>query len=87
MDGFVCYLGDIVLHLRPLKSLTESEARQMYLMYFGDEYPEGYSRTAKDWFLRHTEFKPLMFLKLLELGFDLFGLIENGLAKEVPPQS
>lgn len=79
--------GLFTLHLRPLESITESEARQIYLIYFGDEYPDGYSRTAKEWFLLLREFSPLMFLKLLEMGFDLFGLITSGLAKEVPLQS
>jgi len=83
----------ITLHLRRLDSLTEAEARELYEVYYGIEYV-GTKWTALEWFSLHIEpasatvlkdhiGSPAAWLHLLSLGFDLFGLIDAGLAKEI----
>ena len=93
VDGYVCPVHNIVLHLRPLSSLTEAEARELYEVYYGIEYI-GTKWTALEWFSLNIEpasatvlkdhiGSPAAWLHLLSLGFDLFGLIDAGLAKEI----
>lgn len=74
--------------LRPLSSLTESEARELYEIKFGFEY-DGENCTEEYWgdfdsgldtMLSYSVGNPKIWLKLLSWGFDLFGLIESGLA-------
>ena len=88
-----CPVHNIVLHLRPLSSLTEAEARELFLVYYGVEFTQK-SKTALEWFSMHIEpgsatvlkdhvGSPAVWLHLLSLGFDLFGLIDAGLAKEI----
>ena len=84
----------IVPHLRRLESLTEEEALELFDVYFGRKFNAGTSpnNSALDWF--HVSFRrfedkypPAVWLKLLEWGIDLFGLIDAGLAKEVEPKN
>jgi len=83
-DGF----ASITPHLRRLESMTEDEAREVYEIAHGEawenwkEYIEMYSPEGS----LLIGF-PAVWLKLLGLGFDLFGLIDAGLAKEIVAQS
>jgi hypothetical protein len=62
--------------LRPLSSMTEEEARELFKHQYGDEK---YNRTM----LRFAfQYSPDAFRYLLSKGFDLFSLIENGQALE-----
>lgn len=91
-----------VLCLRPLESLTESEARELYEIRQGEKWefrPEWLDdeepdlSCLRDWWNGLDEYfvdgsvymlgSPQVWLKLLSWGFDLFGLIQAGLAKEV----
>jgi len=96
----------ITPHLRPLSSLTEAEARELYLIHQGHEWsenpyskpgwksnPDGTGECLTEWwgfkFNRYAEISahqigsPAVLLRLLEWGFDLFGGIESGWAKEI----
>ena len=79
-------------HLRPLSSLTEDEARELYEIktgrkwYSSEKCLERYFNIEDDWL--ETELyqcigAPHIWIYLLSLGFDLFGLIDAGLAKEI----
>ena len=77
-------------HLRPLSSLTEAEAMQVYEMYFENPKPYHFKKTGKQWFKAaffdnqmYPAFPAHIFTHLIRLGFDLFGLIDAGLAKEI----
>lgn len=94
VDGYVCPVHNIVLHLRPLSSLTESEARELYTLASGMIWEKVSNQPCLDnWWNRTTEecFKktwhcigiPAVWLHLLSKGFDIFGLIDEGLAKEI----
>lgn len=83
---------EVTPHLRRLESLTEAEARELYEVYYGIVYV-GTKWAALEWFSLHIEpasatvlkdhiGSPAAWLHLLSLGFDLFGLIDAGLAKE-----
>ncbi len=91
----------IVPHLRPLSTITEAEARELYEIQKGEKWNtqmydqdeplnglclEKWWIKSDEWYLSWSEFcigSPLVWLKLLSLGFDLFGLIDAGLAKEI----
>ena len=98
VDGYVCPVHNIVLHLRPLSSLTESEARELYEMVAGEKWKQIFEKQADEclplWVFDDVEDldirgidlvigSPAAWLHLLSLGFDLFGLIDAGLAKEI----
>jgi hypothetical protein len=86
-------------HLRRLSSITEEEAREFWGVSNDKPYQacasglfEGpFHKNAVEWFEafytkwgpRETSYTAAEFLYLTGKGFDLFGLIEAGLAKEV----
>ncbi len=89
-----------ILHLRPLSSLTEAEARELYEIKYCEAWGVDFERLGmevesclerfwkEDIELYAPEGKlligsPAVWLHLLSLGFDLFGLIDAGLAKEI----
>lgn len=85
----------VIPHLRRISSITEEEARE-FLALSGDIPFERLSisdfyKNEQEWFLGLVAIKqrgapaytPAEFLYLTSKGFDLFGLIEAGLAKEV----
>lgn len=81
----------ITPHLRPLSSLTEMEARELYEIAYGEHWTDA-PFSCITWLCMEPdeceEYTPIdeivgcveAWLKLLELGFDLFGLIGAGLA-------
>lgn len=84
----------IIPHLRRLSSMTEAEAREVYRFVFAIDFStESFFESAKEW-LSHKDDPindninlvigiPSAWLYLLSKGYDLFGLIDAGLAKEV----
>jgi len=89
---------EILPHLRPLSSLTESEARELYEMVTGEKWKQIFEKQADEclplWVFDDVEDldirgidmvigNPSAWIHLLSLGFDLFGLIDAGLAKEI----
>lgn len=81
----------ITPHLRSLDSLTEAEARELYEIETGETWISAiycYDEWWNHGGVAHEETyqfligSPKTWLHLLSLGFDLFGLIEAGLAKE-----
>jgi hypothetical protein len=97
----------LTLYLRPLSSLTEEEAQEIYLI----RYDETWENSLSYWITEaHGEFPkcldtywgefvelyqeegkmrigdPAIWLYLLGKGFDLLGLIEQGLAKNITSQ-
>ena len=90
--------SEVVFRLRPLSSLTESEARELYEMVAGEKWKQIFEKQADEclplWVFDDVEDldirgidlvigSPAAWLHLLSLGFDLFGLIAAGLAKEI----
>lgn len=89
----------IIPHLRRLSSITSAEAKELYEIRYGDTFDvglvaeQGHIDYIKDfWEDRSEEYKkekdhmigkPSAWLYLLGKGFDLFDLIDNGLAKEI----
>lgn len=86
--------GDIEItpHLRSPDTLTEQECQMLYYLETGEAWTDQYGdeentpSCIRFWF--HDEYKgptgsPMVWLKMLEMGFDLFGLIPAGLAKEI----
>ena len=83
-----CHTSEIKPILRPLSSLTESEARDLYEIKFGFKY-DGENCTEEYWqdfdsgldtMLSYSVGNTKIWLKLFYWGFDLFSLIDNGLA-------
>ena len=81
----------IIPHLRRLESLTEDEARELYEVYMGHKWVSekpclsSWWKGKDEWYQSmstHSFGYPELWLKLLEYGIDLFGLIDSGLAKE-----
>lgn len=86
----------IVPHLRRLESLTEAEARELFEAIHHKSFDESVLTTAYDnaldYFLDYVSGDtktlsyflgtPAAWLYILSKGFDLFGLIDAGLAKE-----
>jgi len=81
----------IIPHLRRLESITEEEARELYKVENGvvwnvksscKEYYNSYDENY-DSNLSTLIGEPSAWLYLLSKGFDLFGLIDAGLAKDV----
>lgn len=81
--------------LRPLSDMTEEEAREIYRMDFGSEFEVKdwmEENPALEWIRGDNEVyreeidifigSPEIWAYLLSRGFDLFGLIEAGLAKD-----
>lgn len=84
----------LTLLLRRLESLTEDEARELYGLATGMVWEKRSSGSCLfNWLfaqkkdtmqsIYHCIGTPDVWLKLLEWGVDLFGLIDAGLAKEV----
>jgi len=89
------HIGHVKPILRRLESLTEGEARELYGVLhpsgwqwqikeeFRTSVIEDYWHLSdsgvQSLMMRHTGHPPI-WLKLLSLGFDLFGLIDAGLA-------
>lgn len=92
-DGF----ATVTPHLRRMNSITEEEAREIYKLFCGNDwmpfFPEkpGAPECVTMWAFSDIEVEmpgiqlaygnPAVWLKLLEWGFDLFGLIDSKLAK------
>ncbi len=87
---------EIAPHLRRLESMTESEARELYEIAHGEAWtysPHDSEPCLSGWWektvmgtLRQSTFSigsPAVWLYLLSKGFDLLGLIDAGLAKEI----
>jgi hypothetical protein len=82
---------EVTPHLRRLESLTEEEAGEIHVIGFGRPYAG--IIPCKEWihvdwsgqscFLQDAIGTPAALLYLLSKGFDLFGLIDSGLAKEM----
>jgi hypothetical protein len=77
--------------LRPLSDMTEEEAVKVSIAYWGTEKPRLHEYAGKqlvrnfnnDVYKHHWEYPeklPEIIRILLSQGFDLFGLIESGLA-------
>ncbi len=81
----------IVPHLRRLESITNKEANELHRFFYGRDFAG--VNPVKDWIMfkfpgesnlmQDAIGKPAAWLYLLSKGFDLFGLIDAGLAKEV----
>lgn len=88
---------EVILHLRRLESITEDEARELYKVRYlegwcvndsKDVYPalDCFWENHSELFTPEKVFlvgHPPTWLYLLSKGFDLFGLIDAGLAKEI----
>lgn len=90
---------EVTLHLRSLESITEEEARELYEIANGEKWDTSLDHVFAapsalgDWWNNFSEYYedydapimqfPFVFLSLLSKGFDLFGLIDAGLAKEI----
>lgn len=88
-------INQITPTLRPLSDMTEEEAREIYRMDFGSEFEVKdwmEENPALEWIRGDNEVyreeidifigSPEIWAYLLSRGFDLFGLIEAGLAKD-----
>ena len=83
--------GEVKLtpHLRRLESMTEEEAREIIKLYkgrdakLGDNLCDLWEKQTCD--IEDAIGSPAVWLYLLSKGFDLFGLIDAGLAKEIAP--
>lgn len=84
--------SEVKFHLRSLSTLTEEECQMLYQIETGllwtDKYDGEENTPPCIWFWFQDGYKgpigsPLVWLKMLEMGFDLFGLISAGLAKEI----
>ena len=83
-------VGEILPILRRLDSLTENEARELYKVCYPSDTELDAESFLGDWWNKYDEWyvktkyfifgKPAAWLKLLSWGFDLFGLIDSGLA-------
>jgi len=92
---------DVVFLLRRLDNITEDEARELYFASNGITWETSYGALGyrydclNNFWLEQEEFyragyeriigNPAAWLYLLGKGFDLFGLIDSGLAKEIKP--
>lgn len=94
-DRYRAPFEGLKLHLRRLESMTEDEAREVYRIFYGSDpvrenalfsnkkqlfaIVEGINEPVIYGFIGC----PRVWLHLLSKGFDLFGLIDAGLAKEI----
>lgn len=83
---------DVTPHLRRLGSITEEECREVYLLENGEAWGSetdckmNYWDEPEEWYCPNRLIvigTPKVWLYLLSRGFDLFGLIDAGLAEEV----
>lgn len=85
-------LIEVTPHLRSISTLTDEECQTLYHIETGETWFDHYGgeenapSCIRFWF--QDEYKgpigsPMVWLKMLEMGFDLFGLIPAGLAKEI----
>lgn len=83
---------EVILHLRRLESITEEEARELYHVSEGVEWGLDSSCLINYWLDYEEDYyqgsdrnigNPAAWIYLLSKGFDLFGLIDAGLAKEI----
>ena len=87
----------ITPHLRRMDSITEEEAREVFAIANGYEADKNSFTSCLSWLARENALdysnkeieigNPQVWLYLLSKGFDLFGLIEAGLAKEIKPET
>ena len=87
----------ITPHLRRLDSITEAEAREVFAIANGYEADKNSFTSCLSWLARENALdysnkeieigNPSVWLYLLGKGFDLFGLIEQGLAKDVKTET
>ncbi len=81
-------------YLRRLESITDEEARELCEIFYGEPVREKIGWSHLDFLFQSVEGvsgpvigsfigSPAVWLKLLEWGFDLFGLVDAGLAKDV----
>lgn len=81
-------------HLRRLESITEDEARELFEISNGYKPDKNKFVSCLDWWNMRNVIddysnkeieigNPAAWLYLLSKGFDLFGLIDAGLAKEI----
>lgn len=87
---FVCTAPEIKPILRRPDSLTESEARELYSLRYPLEKWGGRNKCLASWWNEHDEWYieakymnigvSKSWLKLLSWGFDLFDLIDSGVA-------
>lgn len=84
--------AEIWPHLRSPETLTEDECKMLYHIETGEAWIDQYGdeenaqSCIQYWF--KDEYKgptgsPMVWMKMLEMGFDLFGLIPAGLSKEI----
>jgi len=84
--------SDVIFHLRKLDSIAEDEARELYEAGNGEAWDGDYECTRwlefdddfgyankLGWFIGN----PPAWLYLISKGFDVLGLIDKGLAKEI----
>lgn len=81
----------IVPHLRRLENITNKDANALHNVFYGRDFSG--VNLVKDWIMfkfqgesnlmQDAVGNPRAWLYLLSRGFDLFGLIDAGLAKEV----
>ena len=85
-QGVLYWLEDsgvlIIPHLRRLESITEDEAKQLY-KGCDDDKLKPFLEWCRKIKTGEALFTPTAWLYLLSKGFDLFGLIDAGLAKEI----
>jgi hypothetical protein len=90
---------EVTPHLRPLSSITEDEANEFWAVsndrpyhgYASGLFEGPFHKNTVEWFYSfytkwgpgETSYTAAEFLYLISKGFDLFGLIDAGLAKEV----
>jgi len=74
----------LTVHLRRLESMTEEEARELYEGCDNDDFYTWYKWLVKTR-LNNMLLTPSALLYLVSKGFDVLGLIDKGLAKEIKP--
>lgn len=84
---------EVTIYLRRISSITEGEAADLHEIRFGTREVKHWHSAIHWWhdfscdelYVRQTMIgNPYVWAYLLEKGFDLFGLIDKGLAKEIP---
>lgn len=78
--------SDVVFHLRRIESITIEEAKPLYKGCDEDQF-QSFLEWCRKIKTGEALFTPTAWLYLLSRGFDLFGLIDAGLAKELNHQN
>lgn len=71
----LCPVENVTLHLRPLSDMKEEEYREMAV-----DNIDGFEMFLEKVKINDVFYAPEEFRYLLSRGFDLFGLIDSGLA-------